>query len=299
MESQSLINWYPDLLEILAVDLVLAILLIAAYRIISGLISNVSSTEELSVRDNVAFGLVFAGGVFALAIVMSGAVSGEAGKSLLKEIILVLSYGLVGIVMMILSRKVFDIITLPEIRVQDLILKGNQAVAIVDVGNLLATAIIIRAAMVWIQGTAFTGLLAVVIGFIVSQAVIVLVTKYRTKVYASRHNGSSLQAALEAGNKALAMRYAGHKVGVALAVTAASGFVPYNDDRLILACLLWGFMSLVLSVVLSLLAIFARQIILAKINVVEEVDEQQNLGIGFVEAMIYVSVGFILSSLIA
>jgi len=299
MQSQSLINWYPDLLEILAVDLVLAIILIAAYRKIFGLISNVSSTEELSERDNVAYGLVFAGGVLALAIVMTGAVSGEAGKSLFREIILVLSYGLVGIVMMILSRKVFDIVTLPEIRVQDLILKGNMAVAIADVGNLLATAIIIRAVMVWVQGTAFTGLIAVITGFIVSQAVIVLVTKYRSKVYAHRHQGLRLQAALEGGNKALAMRYAGHKVGVALAVTAASGFIPYNSEKLLLACLLWGVASIILSIVLSLLAIFARQIILAKINVVEEVDEQQNLGIGFVEAMIYVSVGLILSSLIA
>lgn len=299
MESQSLIHWYPDLLLILFIDLLIAVALLTAYRKIAGLISNVSSTEELSEKDNVAFGLVFAGGVLALSIVFTGAISGEAGSNLFYEIILVLSYGLLGIVLMMLTRKVFDHITLPDIDVHDQVMKGNQAVAIADVGNLLATAIIIRAVMVWIDGTSLFGLIAVVIGFIVSQAVLILVTKYRMKVYATRHNGSNLQLALEAGNKALAFRYAGHKVGVALAVTAASGFVPYNDERIIAACLAWGLVSIVLTIVLSVLAIGARHAILAKIDVVEEVDNQQNLGIGFAEAIIYVAIGLLLSSLIA
>lgn len=299
MESQSLINWYPDLLTILFVDLVVAVFLLTAYRKISGLISNVSSTEELSEKDNVAFSLVFAGGVLALSIVMTGAISGEAGSNLFYEIVLVLSYGLLGIVLMMLTRKVFDGFTLPEINVHDQIMKGNHAVAIADVGNLLATAIIVRAVMVWIDDTSLFGLIAVVIGFIVSQIVLILVTKYRMGVYASRHSGNSLQSALESGNKAIAIRYAGHKIGVALAVTAASGFVAYNDERIIAACLSWGMLSVVLTVVLSALAIGARHIILAKINVVEEVDEQQNLGIGFIEAMIYVAIGLLLSSLIA
>jgi len=299
MESQNLINWYPDLLAILFVDLVLAVILLTAYRKISGLISNVSSTEELAVKDNVAFGLVFAGGILALSIVMTGAISGEAGSNLFMEIVLVLSYGLLGILLMMLTRKVFDGFTLPEINIHDQIMKGNNAAAIADIGNLLATAIIVRAVMVWIDDASLFGLIAVVIGFIVSQAVLILVTKYRMKVYATRHNGNSLQAALEAGNKALAVRYAGHKVGVALAVTAASGFVPYNDERVIAACLVWGLVSIVLTIILSALAIGARHVILAKINVVEEVDEQQNLGIGFAEAMIYVAIGLLLSSLIA
>lgn len=297
--ATSIINWYPDLLLILLVDLVLAIILLTAFRKLAGLVSNVSSTEELSGKDNFAFGLAFAGGVFALCIILTGVVSGDAGFTLLEEIVLVLSYGVLGIVLMMLSRKVLDNFSLPDINIHDQIMKGNLAAAIVDVGNLLATAIIIRAVMVWIDDTDLFGLVSVVIGFVISQLVLILVTQYRSKVYASRHNGKSLQAAFEAGNKALALRYCGHKIGAALAVTAASGFVPYNEANLIQVCLVWGLISIVLTVALSLIAIGARHIILAKINVVEEVDQQANIGIGFIEATIYISIGLLLAALIA
>lgn len=297
--TASLINWYPDLLAILAIDLVLAIILLTGFRKLAGLISNVSTTEELASRDNFAFGLVFAGGILALAIVLTGAISGEAGVNLFDEALLVISYGVLGIVLMMLTRKVFDNFALPDINIHNQIMKGNMAAAIVDVGNLLATAIIVRAVMVWIDDISLFGLISVVIGFVVSQVVLILVTQYRLKVYASRHNGNSLQAALEAGNKALAIRYCGHKIGVALAVTAASGFVPYNDERIIMACLAWGVISIVLTIMLSLIAIAARQVILMKIDVVDEVDNQQNMGVGFIEATIYVAIGLILAGLIA
>jgi len=300
MDSTSaLINWYPDLLAILFVDLVLAVALLTAFRKLAGLISGVSSTDELANKDNFAFGLVFAGGMTGLAIVLTGVVSGDTGNSLLKEIVLVLTYGLLGIGLMILSRKVLDNFALPEIDLHDQIMKGNMSAAIVDMSNLLATAIIVRATMIWTEDTNLYGLVAVVMGFVVSQVVLISVTKYRCRVYSLRHGGESLQEAFAKGNNALAIRYCGHKVGVALAVTAASGFVPYNEDRLFMACLAWGMFSIILTIVLSLIAIAARHIILAKINVVDEVDNQKNIGVGFIEALIYISIGLLLSSLIA
>ncbi len=299
MENNDLINWYPDLLAILAVDLILAVILLTAFRKLAGLISNVSTTEELAVKDNFAFGLVFSGGLISLSIVLTGAISGDAGSSIFSEIVLVVTYGVLGIILMMLSRKVLDSFAMPDINIHQEIMKGNMAAAIVDVGNLLATAIIVKAVMTWIDDTSLFGLIAVVIGFIVSQVVLILVTQYRSKVYASRHNGKSLQTELESGNKAIALRYCGHKIGVALAVTAASGFVPYNDERIIMACLAWGMFSIILTITLSLIAIIARHIILAKINVVDEVDKQQNMGIGFIEAIIYVSIGLLLAGLIA
>jgi len=299
MENTALINWYPDLLAILAVDLILAVILLTAFRKLAGLISNVSTTEELAAKDNFAFGLVFAGGLISLSIVLTGAISGDAGSSLFHEIVLVITYGVLGIILMMLARKVLDNFALPDINIHDEIMKGNMAAAIVDVGNLLATAIIVKAVMTWIDDTSLFGLIAVVIGFIVSQVVLILVTQYRSKVYASRHNGQSLQDALKSGNLALALRYCGHKIGVAFAVTAASGFVVYNDERILMACLAWGLISVILTIALSLIAIIARQIILAKINVVDEVDNQQNMGIGFIEAVIYISIGMLLAGLIA
>jgi len=299
MDNSPLINFYPDLLAVLFVDLLIAVALLTAFRKLAGLISNVSSTEELAEKDNFAFGFVFAGGMIALAIVLTGAISGDPGSSLFNEIVLVVTYGVLGIALMALTRKILDNFALPDINIHQQVMKGNMAAAIVDVGNLIATAVIVRAVMVWIDDTSLFGLVAVIIGFVVSQVVLILVTQYRTRVYARRHNGESLQNAFEQGNQALAIRYLGHKIGVALAVTAASGFVPYNDDRIFMACLVWGVFSIILTIALSLIAMGARQVILAKIDVVEEVDKQRNMGIAFIEAMIYISIGFILSGIIA
>ncbi len=299
MVELPLINWYPDLIGILLLDLGIAIVLLASIRKLAGMIGNVSSTNELSQKDNTAFAITFAGGMTALAIMLTGAISGEPGQTLLNEALLVIVYGILGIVLMALARFTLDKIALSNISIHDEIMRGNTAAAIVDVSNMIATAIIVRAIMIWVDDTGYIGLIAVVSGFLISQALLILVTLYRSRVHSIRHPDKTLQQAFAAGNRAIAIRYFGHKVGIACAVTAASGFVPYNPDNLLLATLIWGGFSLILTVVLSLLAIAARHIILAKIDVVTEVDEQKNIGIGIIEAMIYITIGLLLAGLIA
>lgn len=294
-----LINWHPDILALVALDLVIAVLLLVTMRRLSGIVANVSFAEEIAHRDNFAFGISFAGGLCAVTLVLTGAVSGEAGKSLLDEALLVLAYGLLGIALMAAARFILDKISLPDISIHDQLQKGNTAAAIVDAGNMIATAIIVRAVMIWVEGSGFFGMLAVISGFVVSQILLTLVTKYRGLVYAKRHHGESIQKGLEDGNNALAMRYFGHKIGVAMAVTAASGFVAYEESAIFISTAIWGGFSLIMTVLLSLIAIGTRYVVLAGIDVVEEVDRQRNIGVGMIEAVIYIAIGMLLSGLIA
>ena len=76
-----------DLLIFLAVDLVIAIVLLSAMRFISGVTANVDTTDELSKQDNFAFGISVAGSIAALGIVLNGAITGETAESLSMEII--------------------------------------------------------------------------------------------------------------------------------------------------------------------------------------------------------------------
>ena len=107
------------------------------------------------------------------------------------------------------------------------------------------------------------------------------------------------QAAFEAGNVALSIRYLGHISGVALAVTAASGVAAYNPDDLVIALLTWVGVTIVFAVLVSVLAIFARTVILAGVDVVDEVDNQKNVGVAAVEAAIYLSIGLFFTALFA
>ena len=60
----------------------------------------------------------------------------------------------------------------------------------------------------------------------------------------------------------------------------------------------WLIVAFTLSVLLFLLAGIARRIILKNINVVEEVDQQHNKGVAFMEAAIFLAIGLLLKPLL-
>ena len=72
-----LVGVNQELLVYLVIDITIAILLLGAMRFLLGLTSKVNSTEELSQKDNFAFGVSVAGSIFALGIVLTGAITGE------------------------------------------------------------------------------------------------------------------------------------------------------------------------------------------------------------------------------
>jgi uncharacterized membrane protein YjfL (UPF0719 family) len=283
--------------QILLIDLIIAVMMIAGLRFIAGLVAQVSSAEELASRDNYAFGVAMAGGTLALAVMLTGAVSGEPGATLLAEILSVAAYGILGLILIWVGRLVQDKLVLPGVAIREQIGIGNLATAMVEVANTLAIGLVLRAVMLWVESDTWDGLVIVLVTFIITQLLLALVTKYRLMVYSRRHAGASLQEAFAAGNVALSLRFMGHILGVALALTAASGVVEYDRSNLFLAVGLWAGVTLLFSFLVSLLSIAARSVILWGINVVEEVDEQGNVGIAAIEAAVYVSIGLFFQAL--
>ena len=277
--------------QILFIDLVIAVAMIAALRFLCGVVANVSSTEELATRDNFAYGIAMAGGILSLALMLTGAVSGQPGSTYLNEIISVLAYGILGLLLIKVGRWMQDKIVLRGIELQDQIRAGNLAAALVDAANTIATGLMLRAVMLWVETDALGGLLLVLTAFVSVQILLAIVASYRGWVYSRRHDGSSLQLALNDGQIALAIRFFGHVIGVALAVTAASGIVAYFTEDIALALLRWVGVALILTIFLSLIASLARKIVLLGVDVVEEVDNQNNVGVAAIEAAIAIAVG--------
>ena len=276
-----------------AIDLVIVLAVIAGLRLFSGLVSNASLNEILSVHDNHAVGISLAGMLVAVSIMLMGAVSGEAGSSLAQEAFLMLAYGLFGVVLMWVTRILFDHLTLPRIAVHDEIIKGNIAAGTVDAGNLIATAIIVRAIMVWVDSGSWDGLIVVAAGYVISQAFLYLATLYRIRVYRRRHNGESLQKDLASGNVALALRFSGHRIGVALAITVASGLVTFNPEDILTSLGVWAGVALAMFLIQTLLSIAARHILLPGVDVGEEIRRDRNLAVGILEAAIYIAIGLV------
>lgn len=281
------------------IDLVIVLGLLAGLRLFSSLVSEVPLNTLLVEHDNFAAGISLAGTVIGVALMAMGAVSGAAAPSPAAEALLMLSYGVLGLVLMWLTRLAFDRFSLPQIEIRELVTGGNLAAGIVVAGNLVATAIIVRAVMVWVDSSSLLGLAAVLIGYLASQLILYLATHYRTAVFAKRHADRALHQEIGADNAALALRFAGHRIGVGLAVTAASGLVLYRSDDFFLSLMLWVVLALLLFAVQTLISIFARYVLLPGIDVAEEVGNQQNVAIGALEAAIYIAVGLVLVGLFA
>ncbi|MBT5230000.1 MAG: DUF350 domain-containing protein, partial [Methylococcales bacterium] len=56
-----------------AISFLIILLLFISLRLLKGFIANVSTSDEIAEKDNAAFGVSFAGGITALAIMLTGA----------------------------------------------------------------------------------------------------------------------------------------------------------------------------------------------------------------------------------
>ncbi|MCO4797828.1 MAG: DUF350 domain-containing protein [Colwelliaceae bacterium] len=288
-----------DLAIYLAIDISIAILLLGAMKFISGLSAQVNATDELSKEDNFAFGVSVAGSIAALGIVLTGAITGENAPSYQMEIIGMLSYGILGLILIKVGRVIHDRLALNQIDKTAQIKNRNITVGLVDAAGVIATAIVIRAVLLWVNGINVNTFIAIIAGFIVSQAMLVLVTRIKERQYANNNQNDSLQEAFANGQVALAIRYAGQVISTALAVTAASHFLEYNPETLVSTLTAWLVFSVVMTVLVALLTTIAKSIVLWGINLVEEVDQQHNIGVASVEMAISISIALILTALMA
>lgn len=292
------IYWNHELNSILLLNIAITIGLFTSLRLFSGTLDHINASDELLKKDNPAFGISLAGVVLGAAIIISGAIFGNPINDMADSAIAVGLYGVIGIVLMALTRIIFDKIALSHISIRDEIVKGNIAAGIIDAGNIIATAIIIRAVMTWITTNTLDGILALLIGYIIGQAILTLTTYLRSRIHKAQNNGQSFQEACKGGNTALALRFAGRKIGTAFAITAASHLMVYEVRDIHALLAVWTVVCIVMIAVLTVLSYLADRIILFKINIKHEVIEQQNPAIGIIQAVIYISLGFLLSELV-
>lgn len=292
------VNVELDLALYYLLDFTIAIALMSGMRYLAGIVSNVSAMDEISQKNNKAFGVSLAGAMIAVSIMLMGVISGDAGYNLANEAIMMLSFGVVGILLMWLTRIIFDRLSFPNLSIHEQIMKGNIAASIIDACNMIATAIIIKGAMSWVDGDNTMAIIAVIASFVASQIIMALATLYRVKVYAKRHNNQQLHTAIEDENIALALRFSAYRIGIAIAVSAAFTAVDFDATALSTVFILWFAIALFLLVLLTIVAIIIRHGVLHGVNIGEEVGQQSNIAVGAIEGSIYIVVGLIIAGLI-
>jgi uncharacterized membrane protein YjfL (UPF0719 family) len=286
---------YYDTLII--VNLLIVVALFTCLRFFSGAISHINASDELLKKDNPAFGISLAGAAFAVTIMLSGTLYGDLDSSLISAAITVGLFGIIGIIMMAFTRLVFDKITLPKVHLRNEIIKGNKSVAIADAGNVIAAAIIIRATMNWVTVYSISGITALVGAYLISQFILTMITFLSMKTFKIINKDACIQEQLKKDNIAMALRFAGQKIGTAFAIAMAAQIVIYDDFDVITVLFVWFFASLAVIALWKVICFIAEHIILFRVDIYKEIIQQKNIAVGALTGIIYIALGLLISQL--
>ncbi len=292
-----MIYWDHYYSGILLVNLLVVIGLFAMLRFFSGLVTHVNASKELFVKDNPAFGIGLAGATFAITIMLSGTIFGNPSADFSTSVLYVAIFGLLGILLMGVTRYIFTKFTFPKLDISQEIIAGNKAVAIADAGNVLAAAVIIRSIMIWITDFSINGVVSLLIAFVISQFLLTSMTLLRKKRFYKFYKGGVLQEEFQKGNIAVALRYSGQKIGTAFAISMATQLIPYETIDTVSIYTSWFIASIVMIFVWKVLCFVGEKIIIRNVNINEELIDQQNMALGLLQAVIYVSMGLLLTSI--
>jgi len=283
---------------ITVINIAMVLASIVVFRFGMSFILGVNAKDELDKKDNFAFGITVGGGILALLLIMSGAISGEAHASLQQEVISILLYSILGMLLLKIGFFFQDKVIIRNLSLVDEIKRGNVSAGIVTAINLISIGLIIRGAIYWSEDSGIQGLIPVVIIYLVSQIVLTAVTKLRGAIYARRNNGQAWHSAIQNDNKAIAIRFAGQLCATALAITSVAGIVNYSTTLLFEMAMHWLGYSFLLMIAIWLIYKAITPIILNNINLVEEVDQQANVGVAFIEAVTFIGIAVVIMGFI-
>ncbi|WP_042146557.1 MULTISPECIES: DUF350 domain-containing protein [unclassified Pseudoalteromonas] len=285
--------------QALAIDFIVIIALFVSLKLIKGWVSNLHANDEITKRDNFAFGLSFAAGLAGLAIVLTGITSGNFADTLLEEAMQMGGYGLVGIALIKLGHFFQDKVALRKVDLHFEIVKGNVTAALIEFGHIVTVAILIRSALIWVLTEGWHGLPIVIAAFIIGNIIMLLVSQYRVQLFKrTNKNGDCLQQAIKDNNLAVGVRYAGFLIGSGLAITAATGLAPYNADNINMSLLYWAGAAIFSLVMFILLHLITIKIILSGTDISDEVNRQKNVGVAAISATTSFAIGLTMATLL-
>lgn len=276
-----------ELLVYLAMDVGIALVLLMIMKWLTGALRKYSVTEELGVKDNFAFGISIAGSMLSLCIVLSSVVGRHVGVGYQEAAIGMVTFGAAGILLVKLGRFAHDKLVLNQVDTHEMIAQRSVSIALVDAASLVASAIVLRNIMLWVDGSDMNAMIAIVTGFSVVLTMLLVMTRILEFRYAKNNQNDAFQGALEKGHLALAIEHAGNLLGTAMIVSAAKNLLMYSPSGYVSNITGWLIVSVCMAFALHILVLISKQIIMFGMNYRTEVDQQHNVGVA--------SLGFALS----
>jgi uncharacterized membrane protein YjfL (UPF0719 family) len=236
-----------------------------------------SLTYETTVNDNPAVGVRFSLFLLASAIPFLNLL--QASDSGLKEDFNILAfYGLISIVLLIISREVNDRLILYKFSNDaEVIGKKNTSVALIEGASYLATAFIISGAFSNVDNGIGTAL----VWFVVGQAILVVLDN----IYSLGAPG--IQDALAAQNIACAFSLGGFLLAGGMALGAAISGESYGwvQDGIDVAYFLAVWL-----LVMTLVHLAMNRLFLPGTSLQKELFVERNVAAGLIEAVVFITV---------
>jgi uncharacterized membrane protein YjfL (UPF0719 family) len=277
-------EWMWDLV---ALDLVLIIGILFLFKKMVGFYSGVNVINEVSEKDNSAFGMVLGSMFLGFFITMSAVTTGDELTSYKQEVILVLSYGISAIFMLLSSKLIFDKISMSKFHILEELNKGNKSVALVDSGNILSTALIVFAYMSWVKGVNLNSIAVVFYGWFLSQVSLSALTYIRAKMY-KEYDGKTLIDSIIDDNQAVALRFFAYRIVFAFTPIIALSHYPFEEDYTFLLATEIFMTSIILFVLFVLFTSITKKVLFSSVDFKDEINKQRNFGVAFIESSIII-----------
>ena len=275
--------------------LLLVVIFIAAKFVFKSFIMSQKRVKK-DKADNFAYAISYCSFFISLAIILTSVGYGDVTTSWIQGATKTLTYAAMGITLLIITGLIFDKITLSKFSLNKQIAEGNVAAGIADAGNFLAAALIISSSLMWQEFKQAEAMLAILGIYGASQLLMVLATFLRTRVFNMLDREIPFYQQIKNNNTAVAIDFAGRRVGNALAITAATNLLSYqNSISLSEVILEWLAVSVILLIALNILSWFASKIIFWGTNTHNETINRNN-SIALVNAALYISFGIIISN---
>jgi len=278
-------------------DVIAILMALILVKLLSSALSGVNFTDEVSVKDNSAYGIVAAATFLAVGILLSGVQSGDYEHSVMAELLSMGSYLLTGIVLMTLSRVVFDRLLLSQVSLKQEVLKGNTAAALTDAANVICSALIMAGIMHWVDAGSLLADLPYMIGaWLLSHIVLSAAIKYR--LARSLSKGVNLQDEVAKNNLPVAIRFAGYRIATAMAISTTGLLVDFDADYTVYMTIDWVLYSSILATALYLASQVVKKVVSPNVDYQHEVEVDKNIGVAFIEAAIFMATAISLTALI-
>jgi uncharacterized membrane protein YjfL (UPF0719 family) len=231
-----------------------------------------------------------------LAFILSSVGYGDVTTSWLEGATKTITYTGLGIALLILTGLIFDKLVINRYSLNKQIAEGNIAAGIFDAGNFFSAALIISSALMWQEIKELQAIFAVLGIYAVSQLILVVATHVRAYFFNNARTKTNFQEEIRNGNTAVAIDFAGRRVGTALAITAATKLLSYqNSFDFTEVVLEWVGVSIILLVILNSVSWVISKVLFWNRDLYQDVLDRNNAS-ALSNVAIYISLGVIIAN---